>query len=123
LSIVGGIGILITLLAIWLLLFSFQFIIEKNKYTLQNLFYLGYTYSEISKPYRIFSMVLTVVLLLLSLFVSNIMHNYVIQKLQILIEIPHPGILVPLITAIVSFVMIQIIHTVAIQKAVKRAVQ
>ncbi len=123
LSIVGGIGILITLLAIWLLLFSFQLIIEKNKYTLQNLFYLGYTYSEISKPYRIFSMVLTVVLLILSLFVSNIMHNYVIQKLQILIEIPHPGILVPLITAIISFVVIQIIHTVAIQKVVKRAVQ
>lgn len=123
LSVVGFIGILITLLAVWLLLFSFQLIIEKNKDKLQNLHYLGFSIFEISIPYRILSIVLTSMLTIVSFVVSYGMHELVLNKLRVLVEIQNSGFIIPFVTACVSLLLLSFIHVITIRKAVTKAVK
>jgi len=122
LSIVGLIGLLITVLAMWLLIFSFQLIIEKNKIRMQNLYYLGYSFSNIILPYNLISWVLNLFLVTISLFISFYAHGFVLKKLSVLLQIEQQAILQPVIVAIILCSVIVFLNYISIRKAVKNAV-
>lgn len=122
LSIVGIIGLIITALSVWLLLFSFQLIIEKNKMRMQNLYYLGYSISDIIKPYNTISWVLNVVLICISLGLSLYAHSFVIQKLSILLQIDSQAIFEPVVISISLCIIIIGLNYYSIKSAVKSAV-
>ena len=122
LSIVGLIGLLITVLAMWLLIFSFQLIIEKNKIRMQNLYYLGYSFSNIILPYNLISWVLNLFLVTISLFISFYAHGFVLEKLSVLLQIEQQAIVQPVIVAIILCSVIVFLNYISIRKAVKNAV-
>lgn len=122
LTIVGLIGITITALALWLLVFSFQLIIEKNKLRMQNLYYLGYSFSNIMLPYVLISFVLNILLVIISLLFSFYAHSFVIEKLQVLVEIESSGIVVPIIVSVLLVGSIIALHYITIKRAVRNAV-
>lgn len=52
-GIVIGIGLVITLLSVFILLLSMSLLLEKNRPTIHSLLQLGYSFSEVSAPYRL----------------------------------------------------------------------
>lgn len=118
LSVVGFIGLLITFLAVWLLIFSFQLILEKNKEKIQNLHYLGFSIREIAAPYMLLSIGITAILALIAGIVSYVVHAQVINVLEVLIEIPNPSIAIAGVITIFTCTLVCVIHVYAIRTTV-----
>ncbi|MDE5796340.1 MAG: ABC transporter permease [Muribaculaceae bacterium] len=60
-GIVIGIGVVITLLSVFILLLSMSLLLEKNRPTIHSLLQLGYSFGEISAPYRLVVTIATVI--------------------------------------------------------------
>ncbi|MFO7868427.1 MAG: hypothetical protein R6U95_03910 [Bacteroidales bacterium] len=106
-SIVASIGIIITILAIWLLLFSFHLIIEKNKTRLQNIWYLGYTFKSILLPYNLISIVANSIIIFLAFISSYITNTYILAFARDFIDIGTIPIYIPIgVSILLCFIII-----------------
>ncbi len=121
-SVVGFVGLLITLLAMWLLVFNFQLIIEKNKEKIQNLSLLGFSIAHIAKPYMLISIVVTSVCAVCACVLSILAHSVVLDTLRVLVEIQPPIFIIPLTLTIVFSALLSGIHVYTIRSTVKKTV-
>ena len=69
-------GLLISLLAFFLLVVSIHLLIEKNREKNASLIMLGYTRREVSKPYIMASMVLDAVSLIVATILANFLYRF-----------------------------------------------
>lgn len=69
-------GLLISLLAFFLLVVSIHLLIEKNREKNASLIMLGYTRREVSKPYIMTSMVLDAVSLIVATILANFLYRF-----------------------------------------------
>lgn len=77
-SIVLFIGLLISLLACYILILSIYLVVEKSSYSLENLALLGYSSKQIAKPYLIIASSLTLLSSGLGLAIS-----YMVQRIYL----------------------------------------
>lgn len=76
-GIVIGIGAVITLLSVFILLLSMSLLLEKNRPTIHSLLQLGYSFKEVSAPYRRVITFATVISLLCAIWaVLLLRHAY-----------------------------------------------
>ncbi|MDA3881979.1 MAG: hypothetical protein PF481_01720 [Bacteroidales bacterium] len=99
-SIVASIGLIITILAILLLLFSFYLILEKNKTTLKNIWYLGFTHQAILLPYNIISFISLIIIISGALIMAHVTNSYILKFLQDFVPIDTIPIYIPIVISI-----------------------
>ncbi|MDR0941098.1 MAG: hypothetical protein LBM68_02600 [Bacteroidales bacterium] len=121
LSLVGGIGIVITLLALWLLVFNFQLIIERNKDRIRNLYLLGFSRSEIQKPYLLIVYCLCPLLSIIALCASQATYTKLAQAIATITTIETPALWISLTCALVCTLVIIAINSVVLRKSIKNA--
>lgn len=76
------IGLLIVFAALWLILINFQLMIEKNKKKTKDLFLLGYSLSQLSRPYIKYACVFMIISYLIALPLLYFSMNYLNGKLS-----------------------------------------
>lgn len=121
LTLVGGIGLVITVLALWLLIFNFQLIIERNKERIRNLYLLGFACSDIQKPYLLIIYILCPLLSIIAFFASHTTYVKITQLIETMTVIKAPSFWFSLICAVICTVVIIAIHVVVLRKSIKNA--
>lgn len=80
-GIILAIGVVITLLSLFILLLSISLLMEKNREKLHRLFMLGYGLSTVGSPYRTIAIGSSVLALLLAVTATFILRNFYIDSL------------------------------------------
>lgn len=83
-SIVIAIGVLITLLSLYILMLSIFLLLEKNIQKIENLIIIGYTTSTVALPYQLLSLALGLVSLIVAIIGVVISRNVYISHLSII---------------------------------------
>lgn len=68
-SLVAGIGLLICLLSLYILMLSIFLLLQKNNEKLRNLLLLGYSVSQVARPYQQLTVILNACVLLFAIFI------------------------------------------------------
>ncbi|MDE5876185.1 MAG: ABC transporter permease [Muribaculaceae bacterium] len=76
-GVVIGIGVVITLLSVFILMLSMSLLLEKNRPTIHSLLQLGYGFGEVSAPYRLVVIIATAISLICAIgAVALLRHAY-----------------------------------------------
>lgn len=120
LALVGGIGVVITLLALWLLVFNFQLIIERNKERIRNLHLLGFSQSDIQKPYLLIIYTLCPLLSAIAFAAWYITYIKIIQIVETITTIKAPTFWLSLICAIICTGVIMVINVCTVRRSIRK---
>lgn len=102
LSIVLGIGLLITCLSIYLVITNINLLILKNKQTITQLYFLGYSKSEIAKVYHVIAYKVLAVSIVIALLLS-IICKFIFSPYLSVLQVDHS------LTSIVFLIVLSLI--------------
>lgn len=120
-TLVVAIGLLISLLALYLLTISIYLIIQKNSEKLQNLLLLGYTVSAIASPYQQLILSVNALVALLAVIIIAIIRAIYIPFLTQIWPDFTPGNFLPtLICAILLFIIICLLNMLAVRRRISK---
>ncbi len=115
-GIVLGVGVLITVLAFYILMLSIYLLVQKNAEKLENLLLIGYSPSRVAYPYQLLTLGLNAIVLVLAFLVLMIVRKYYLEMLETL----YPDIIIGgigktvlvglFLLVLVSFLNMWVIH-------------
>lgn len=82
LSIVLLIGLIISLLAFFILMLSIYLLVEKNSTKLQNLMLIGYSPSKVARPYQLLTLVLNLIVALIAVCIVYLLRNWYLAMFE-----------------------------------------
>jgi len=92
-TMVMGVGIVISALSFYVLLLSIYLLVQKNTTKLQNLLLLGYSPSRVVLPYQMLTLVLNLAVLVVSFLLLLTMRSYYIDIVETLFpNLPSTGV-------------------------------
>ena len=92
-TMVMGVGIVISALSFYVLLLSIYLLVQKNTTKLQNLLLLGYSPSRVVLPYQMLTLVLNLAVLVVSFLLLLMMRSYYIDIVETLFpDLPSTGV-------------------------------
>ena len=117
-SIVIVVGIIISILAFFVLMLSIYLLLQKNTKKLQDLLLLGYSPAQVSKPYINMVMAINAVVLVLAIIIMLLARAY---YLPILRDLGSQGgtIIIALIVAVIIMAIISAGNILAIKRKIK----
>ena len=81
-GIVMAVGLVISILAFYILMLSVYLLVEKNSTKLENLLLIGYSPAKVSKPYQLLTIGLNVLVLILAIVVMMAVRNVYLEMFQ-----------------------------------------
>lgn len=119
-SLVAGIGLLICLLALYILTLSIFLLLQKNNEKLRTLLLLGYSSSQVSRPYMWLTITLNACVLLFSIFIVIALRGFYIQVIaQLWPGFQQSNLLPAIITGFILFIVISGINTLIIRQKIR----
>lgn len=118
-GIVLAVGVLISLLSFYLLMLSVYLLLQKNTDKLENLLLIGYSPTQVARPYQVLTVLLNGLVLLLAIGVLvPVRHLYmeVLQKLAP--QLPYDGIAVSLLVGGGLFLLFSALNVWAVRRKV-----
>ena len=120
-SIVMGVGIIISALSFYVLLLSIYLLVQKNTSKLQNLLLIGYNSIEVSLPYQLLTVGLNVLVLLLAQVGLLFARSVYMQLLEGLFpDIPEGSQLSSLLMGLLLLILVTAINVVVIRRKIVR---
>lgn len=118
---VMAIGLVISVLSFYILMLSIYLLVQKNASKLENLLLIGYSPSEVSRPYQLLTMGLNIVVLLVAWGVLFFVRGYYMELIESLYPNVEEGTLMPAIClGLVLFFIVSILNVIAIRRKVIR---
>ena len=122
-TLVMGVGVLITALALYVLMLSIYLLVQKNTTKLENLLLTGYSPAQVSAPYQLLTLGLNALVLVLALIGLVIIRGYYLELLQTLYPDLLVGSLLPAVACGVGlFVLISLGNMFVIRQKINRYV-
>lgn len=118
-GIVLAVGALISLLSFYLLMLSVYLLLQKNTGKLENLLLIGYSPTQVARPYQVLTVLLNGLVLLLAIgMLVPVRHLYmdVLQKLAP--QLPDDGIAVSLLVGGGLFLLFSVLNVWAVRRKV-----
>ena len=116
------VGLVISVLSFYILMLSIFLLVQKNKSKLQNLLLIGYSPSQVARPYQLLTLGLNVVVLALSLAVVFAVRNYYMDIIYTLLpQIEESTMLPALACGMMLFVVVTIVNSLAIRHSVSKS--
>jgi hypothetical protein len=81
-SIIAAIGVIITGLALWLMIVSFQLMIQKNREKTENLYLIGYSLPRLVRFYAGYFLIISIILTIFSVFLTIAFKGFYVPMLQ-----------------------------------------
>ena len=123
-GIVLAVGLLITILSFYILMLSIYLLLQKNAVKLQNLLLIGYTPSQVARPYQILTLVLNGGVWVLSMVVVCLVRNAYMHFLEgVYPSIEGAGLWLTCACGGVILVLVSGINMIAIRKKVDKALE
>lgn len=120
-SLVMIIGLVISTLSFYILMLSIYLLVQKNSSKLENLLLIGYSPSEVSRPYQLLTMGLNLVVLLVAWTIIFFVRSYYMEFVESLYPDIEEGAMIPAFClGIVLLVLVSILNIVAIHRKVMR---
>lgn len=121
-GIVLSVGLLITGLSFYILMLSIYLLLQKNAVKLQNLLLIGYTPSQVARPYQCLTMVLNGGVWVLSMAMVCIVRGSYLQSLEnVYPELQGASLWVTCLSGLIIFALVSSINILAIRKKVDSA--
>lgn len=119
-SLVMVIGLVISALSFYILMLSIYLLVEKNSTKLQNLLLIGYSTSQVARPYQLLTAALNLAVLFITWGVLYMVRQYYMDIVAALFPQVDNGSMLPsLIMGIALFAMVTSINQIAIRRKVK----
>jgi hypothetical protein len=81
-AIVMAVGLVITILAFYILMLSVYLLVEKNSTKLENLLLIGYSPAKVSKPYQLLTLMLNVLVLIIAFVAMTAVRNVYLEMFE-----------------------------------------
>lgn len=118
-TIVMIIGLVISILSFYILMLSIYLLVQKNSSKLENLLLIGYSPSNVSKPYQLLTMGLNVVVLVIAWVVLYFVRDYYMDFIETLFPDIDEGSMLPAIAlGLFLFIVVSVLNIVAIRRKV-----
>lgn len=120
-SMVMVIGLIISVLSFYILMLSIYLLVQKNSSKLENLLLIGYSPSDVSKPYQILTMGLNVSVLVIAWVILFFVRGYYMDFIEALYPDIEDGSLLPAIgLGLALFFIVSVLNVVAIRRKVTK---
>lgn len=120
-SLVLGIGVIISLLSFYILMLSIYLLLQKNRIKLQNLHLIGYQEKEIARPYQILTWSLNAGVFLLASAIALFLRQFYIKTLkQLWPDYQESDIYFTLFAGLLLFLFISLIDSLIIQRKIRQ---
>lgn len=118
-SIVMGVGFVISILSFYILMLSIFLLVQKNSMKLENLLLLGYSPAKVSFPYQVMALSLNVLVLIFAVAIMLIVRTIYIDCLgYVFPDIDVQGVLPALLVGVLLLVIVSVIHFMVIRNKV-----
>lgn len=118
---VMGIGLVISVLSFYILMLSIYLLVQKNASKLENLLLIGYSPSEVSRPYQLLTMGLNILVLIIAWGILFFVRNYYMEFIESLYPDMEEGTMMPAIMlGSILFLVVSVLNIVAIRRKVTR---
>lgn len=120
-GIVIAIGLIISLLALYILMLSIFLLLQKNSEKLRNLLLIGYTSAQVSMPYSLLSIALNLAVWLLAIgCVGLLRHAYLGFLHKLLPQLPDQSFLPCLLTGFALAVVVSVLNVWVIRNQLRK---
>ncbi len=114
-SIVMAVGIVISILSIYILMLSVFLLVQKNSTKLENLLLIGYSPAKVSFPYQALTVGLNLLVLMLAVAIMLVVRSIYLEMFQNFFpDLEVPGILPALCVGVVLLVVVSIFNIIAV---------
>ena len=118
-SMVMIIGLVISILSFYILMLSIYLLVEKNASKLENLLMIGYSPSNVAKPYQILTITLNIVVLVVAWVVLFFVRGYYMDFIEAIFPDLSEGTMLPAVLLGISlFLIVSVINMIAIRRKV-----
>ena len=118
-SIVMGVGVVISVLSIYILMLSIFLLVQKNSSKLENLLIIGYSPAKVSFPYQMLTVGLNVLVLVLAIVLMLIFRSIYIDMISgFFPDYEKPGICMSLAMGILLFVTVSVFNVIVVRRKV-----
>jgi len=118
-TLVMGIGLIISALSFYILMLSVYLLVQKNASKLENLLLIGYSPMRVAMPYQLLTIGLNVVVLVIAIVVLSILRSYYMDTVEAVYPNLEPTTLMPsILLGLALFVLISIFNILAIRRKV-----
>lgn len=83
-GLVVGVGLLISVLSFYILMLSIYLLVQKNAIKMQNLLLIGYSPSQVARPYQLLTIAMLIVVFLISVLLVIVARNYYLGMIELL---------------------------------------
>ena len=120
LVVVTAVGVVICLLAFYILMLSIYLLIQKNSNKLEDLMLLGYSPAEVARPYQTLSIVLNAAVLLLAIIAVLFIRNAYTGKLEAFFpNYEGAGLTTTLLVGVGLFVLVAVFNHILVAHKMK----
>jgi len=118
-AIVMIVGLVISILAFYILMLSVYLLVEKNSTKLENLLLIGYSPSRVSQPYQVLTVGLNVLVLIMAFTVLMIVRGIYLKMFEsFFLDFETPTVLPSVLTGIGILMVVTIFNVIAIKSKV-----
>lgn len=118
-AIVMAVGLVISILAFYILMLSVYLLVEKNSTKLENLLLIGYSPSRVSMPYQLLTIGLNLLVLVIAFVVMMIVRNVYLEMFESFFpDFETPSVLPAVLTGGALFIIVSIFNLIAIKSKV-----
>lgn len=113
------VGLVISLLSFYILMLSIYLLVQKNSMKLENLLLIGYSPSNVARPYQLLTIGLNVLVLLIALMVIVLVRGYYMDIIITLFPEMDDGSLQPsLCLGATLFILVSVCNIIAIRRKI-----
>ena len=118
-GIVMAIGLIISVLAFYILMLSIYLLVEKNNTKLENLLILGYSPAKVSRPYQWLTVGLNLLVLVLALALLYVIRSIYLHQFQSFFpQMEIPTMWYAVAVGIVLFLVVSVFNIIAVKRKV-----
>lgn len=118
-SIVMGVGVVISILSFYILMLSVFLLVQKNSTKLENLLLIGYSPAKVSFPYQALTIGLNALVLVLAIAVMLVVRGIYLGMFESFFpDMEVPSILSALIVGVVLWIVVSIFNVIAVYNKV-----
>lgn len=118
-AVVMSVGLVICVLAIYILMLSIYLLVEKNSTKLENLLLLGYSPSKVSRPYQLLTLGLNLLVFILAFaLLLAVRHIWLALFADFFPDFTSPSLMPAVIVGVVLLIIVSILNITAVHRKV-----
>ena len=120
-TIVMAVGLLISILSFYILMLSIYLLVQKNASKLENLLLIGYSPSQVARPYQLLTLLLNVAVFGMSIAVLFIVRRYYIDIIYTLFpQLPDSSIIHSIFVGVTLLLIVSLINIIVIRCKIQK---